>query len=205
MSGTLNLESGRYSIEPADWRADAGEVLGSIGSGSEDGEPMWHLHDIVGPDGRTLLEVLDDRRGMEGMLDTTDRQFLFRTPEGDPVMAYEQDGGMTAKGATLRTAGADELLGSWEKTGRLFGDWRLSDRDGRSVATASREWSLADLFYPRFAMTSSDGDDIGALDLTQSGLFYAAHVTLPPTKIETGLHLAFAYGLFRAYAIRRET
>ncbi|MFD1645243.1 hypothetical protein [Haloarchaeobius litoreus] len=205
MERTLDLRSGEYRFEPADWRSDAGQVLGNVGSGSEDGEPMWHLHDVVRADGRTVLEVLDDRRGMAGMLDTTGQQFLFRRPGGEPVMAYEHEGGLTAKGATLRAAGTDERLGSWEKTGRFFGDWELTDRDGRHVATASREWSLSDLFYPVFAMTSSAGHDIGALDLAQSGLFYSAAVTLSPSEIQPELHLAFAYGIFRAYAIRRET
>lgn len=205
MTGTPNLRSGEYRIEPADWRSDAGEVLGSIGSGSEDGEAMWHLHDILGPDGRTVLEVLDDRRGMEGLLDTTGRQFLFRTPAGDPVVAYEQEGGMMAKGATLHRAGTGEELGAWEKTGRFFGDWTLTDSEHRQVATASREWSLSDLFHPRFSLTSSAGNDLGALDLSQSRLFYAATVGLRRSEIPAELHLTFAYGIFRAYAIRRET
>jgi hypothetical protein len=205
MAGTPALPTGEYRFEPADWRSDAGQVLGNVGSGSEDGEPMWHLHDIVRADGGPVLEVLDDRRGMDGMLDTTGQQFLFRTPEGEPVMAYEHEDGLTAKGATLRAAKADELLGSWEKSGLFFGDWELTDGDGRQVATASRAWSLSDLFHPRFVVASSAGHDLGALDLSQSGLFYAAAVTVPTSKIPPELHLAFTYGIFRAYAIRRET
>lgn len=195
-------EPGEYTIRPAEWRRDAGAQLGNLTSGSGEGdEAVWHLNDVVGPDGTTVAEVCDDRRAMEG-LQTSGRQFLFRSPDGEELMAYEREGYTVGTTCTLEDCSTGEEIASWSASGLvalLFkSGWELSDADGNRHATAKREWSLGGLFYPTFDLRSDDGTDLGRLSARQDGLFYEMDVELERSRVPTAVLLAMAYGVFWA-------
>lgn len=148
----IDLGPGTYAIEPAEWRRDAGQQLGNLTSGGgENGEPLWHIHDVERADGTRVLEVLEDRREMEGTFGTSGRQFLLRSPDGDPRMAYEREGAMVGTTSTLRDLGTEEVLASWGASGLLGrlrrSSWELTDPGGTRRASAKREWSLGALLY----------------------------------------------------------
>lgn len=196
----FDLEPGEYTFVPSDWRTDVGQQLDNLTSGSEGDEPLWHIHDVEDADGNCRLEVLEDRRAMEGMLDTSGRQFLFWTPEGEPLMAFDRDGAQLGAPTTLRDLAAEEPLVTWERTSFTFGTWELRDADGGTVAKAKRKWSLGDLLYPLHVARTTGGSEILRLDFEQSGLFYEAEVTLDPavSPVPRPVALAFAYGVFWA-------
>lgn len=200
----LDLGPGEYTIEPAAWRRDAGEQLSNLTSGSGEGdEAVWHLNDVVAEDGTTVLEVCDDRRAMEG-LQVSGRQFLFRTPEGEEVMAYERDSYAVGGGATLADLTTDEELCSWETSSLLSlvlkSKWHLSAPGGSRQVTAKRQWSLGGLFYPSLELRSADGTDIGSLASHMNGLFFEMDVALERSSIPTEVLLAWAFGIFWAAA-----
>ena len=200
---TLNLDPGEYVIEPAEWRRDANQQLSNLTPGSgEGGEPIWHLHDVARSDGTTVLEVLEDRRAMEGTFQTSGRQFLFRSPDGEPLMAYEREGYMVGTNTTLEDLTTEEVLGSWKAPGllsRLFkGRWELTDPGGNRHVSAKRKWSLGSLQYPSFNLTSVESSGIGQLSMKRDGLFYSMDVTLERSSIPTEIILAMAYGILWA-------
>lgn len=199
----LDLVPGEYAFEPAEWRRDAKQQLGALGSGSgEDDEPVWHLHDVERADGTLVMEVVEDRRAMEGALQTSGRQFLFRSPGGDPLVAYEREGHVVGTTTTLEDSATGEVLASWEAPGllsRLFKSrWVLSDADGTRQAVAKRAWSLGSLSYPTYDLTVADGTDVGVLAVERDGAFHRMDVTLERSPVPTGVLLAMAYGIFWA-------
>lgn len=195
----LNPGPGEYRIVPSEWRHDAGQQLSNLTSGSGEGdEAMWHLNDVQRPDGTVVMEVVDDRRAMEGTLDTGGRQFLFRSPDGTPLMAYEREGFRVGTAVTLVDVATSETLGSWDSSGLMMTSWDLSGPDGTHRARAKRTWSLRGLLYPSFALKSADGTEIGELSVNQDGLFYSMDVTLERSAVPTDVLLAMAYGVFWA-------
>lgn len=192
----LDLSPGSYTIVPSEWRRDAGEQLSNITSGTgEDGEATWHLQDVQNAAGDTVLEVVDDRRAMEGTLSTSGQQFLLRSPEGEELMAFERGGAMRGAGATLRALDTDAVLASWEQSFPVFGSWTLADPDGTQVATAKRSWSLMNLMYPAHVLKTPDGTEFGRFEIRQKGLFLSVDVTLETASVPTEVALAMVYGV----------
>ncbi|PSQ16451.1 hypothetical protein BRD00_10700 [Halobacteriales archaeon QS_8_69_26] len=194
----IDLAPGDYRIVASEWRRDASAQLSNLTSGSGEGdEAIWHLHDIVRADGTTVMEVVDDRRAMEG-LSPSGRQFLFRSPDGTPLMAYEREGYMVGTGVTLQEVATGDVLGTWDGSSFLMTTWDLSDPDGNPWATAKRQWSLSGLVYPEYALTGADGSGIGDLSVNQDGLFYSMDVSLGRCPVPAEVLLAMAYGIFWA-------
>lgn len=190
----FDLEPGEYTVVPSDWRRDAGEQMRNVTSGSEDDGRMSHLHDVERADGTRVLEVVDDRRGMDGSLDTSGQQLLFRTPDGEPVMAFQRDGGLTGSGS-LRAVATDEVLASWEQSIPFVGSWKVFDGEGRRRATANREWSPKALMYPAHTVTTPDGGQAGRFALEQSGAFYNVGITVEPSAFPPEVLVALAYAV----------
>lgn len=200
----LDLGPGEYAIEPAEWRRDANRQSSNLlaGSGEED-EPVWHLHGIERADGTRVLDVFEDRRAMEGPLQTSGRQFLFRSPDGEPLVAYEREGHLVGTTATLEDLATEEVLGSWKASGLLGrllrSRWELADPGGNRRASATREWSLGALQYPSFELTSAEGADVGRLSVERDGPFYRMDVTLERSPVPPEVVLAMAYGILWAF------
>lgn len=196
----LDLEPSDYVIEPAEWRRDANQQLSNLAAGSGEGEePIWHLHNIDRPDGTRVMDIFEDRRAMEGTFRTSGRQFLFRLPDGDSLMAYEREGYMVGTTATLEDLTTGETLGSWKASGLLGrllrGRWELADPDGNRRANATRTWSLGALQYPSFDLTSEEGTDVGRFSMKRDGTFHSMDVTLERSLIPTEVVLAMSYGV----------
>lgn len=196
----LSIRPGDYTIEAAEWRRDVNQQLSNLTSGSGPGdEPIWHVHNVERTDGSRVMEVFEDRRAMEGRFQTSGRQFLFKTPDGEPVMAYEREGHMVGTTATLEDVTTEEVLGSWKASGLLGlllrGRWELVDPSGDTRARAKRSWSLGALQYPSFALTSEGDTDIGRLSMKRDGVFQRMDVTLEQSPIPTEILLAMSYGI----------
>lgn len=187
---------GEYAIVPSEWCYDMGAQLGNLTSGSEGDTPMWHLYNVETARGRRVLEVFDDRRGMSGTFDTSGRQFLLQTPDGDPLMAFEREGAAIGTPTTLRAIETGETLGSWETTSMLTRNWQLWDGGGTLRLDVKRKWSLDGLFYPTYRFVAVGGDVVGRLDMRQEGLFYEADVTIERSAIPPAICLALACGIF---------
>jgi hypothetical protein len=199
---SLDFDPGEYAIEPSEWRRDADQQLSNLTPDSgEGGEALWHIHNIELSGGARVMEVLEDRRAMEG-LETSGRQFLFRSPDGEPVMAYEREGFAIGTATTLRDLTSEAVLASWKASGLLGrllrANWVLTDAGGDQRATAKRDWSLGALLYPTFAVTSVEGSDIGRFAAERDGLFTRMDIELEPSPIPPAVLLAMAYGILWA-------
>jgi hypothetical protein len=190
----LDLATGAYTVVPSEWRKDAGEQLGNLTSGSGDDGATWHLQDVEDETGTTVLEVVDDRREMEG-LSPSGRQFLFRTPDGTEQMVWERDGYTGWAPGTLLSVDTGDELARWTQSIPMFGSWTLSTPDGETVATANRSWSLSSLMYPAHALEAPDGTEFGRFEINQSGLFYEVDVEVTEARIPVEVALAMAYGV----------
>lgn len=202
----LDLEPGTFAIRASEWRRDAGQQLQNLTQQHADddagGEEMWHLNDVTRADGTHLFEVFEDRRSMEGPMQTSGRRILFRSPDGEPRMAFERDGYAVGAPTTLSDCTTDEVLGSWEAPGWLArflqSRWQLTDPSGTHLATASREWSLSTAFSTSssYTLRTTDGTDVGSISMHRDGLFFAMNVTLDRSDVPNELLLAMAYGMF---------
>lgn len=196
---SLDLDPGEYTIVPSEWRRDVNAQIDNLTSGSGKGdEPMWHLYNVETAHGRRILEVVDDRRGMEGTFDVSGQQFLLRSPDEEPLMAFTRDSAKIGSSTTLRAIDSGEVLGSWEMTSTLRQHWEFRDANQNPRISVQRQWSLSGLVSPTYQLTSAAGDAIGEFDMRQDGLFYEADVTLGQSPISPEISLALVCGIFWA-------
>ena len=195
---SLGLSPGEYAIVPSEWRRDVGAQLNNLASMGGDGTPAWHLYDVEAADGRRVLKVVEDRRGMEGTFDVSGQQFLVGPPDEGPRMAFNRQGAAIGSTTTLRDLTTEAVIGSWEITSLLSRNWEFRDPGGTPRISVTRQWSLGGLMYPVYALTSTDGEDVGRIDMRQRGLFYEADVTLTRSSVPAELSLALTCGIFWA-------
>lgn len=190
---------GEYEIVPSEWRRDVSAQIDNLTSTSgEGGEPMWHLYNVETARGRRILEVVEDRRGMEGTFDISGQQFLLRTPDGEPLMVFSRADAAIGSTTTLRAIHSGEVLGSWEMTSMLQQNWEFRDPTQQRRIAIKRRWSLSGLLYPKYRLKSVNGDDVGRIDMRQDGLFYEADVALKRSSIPPEISLALSCGIFWA-------
>jgi hypothetical protein len=201
---SLTLPAGAYSIVPAAWRRDLDKQVTNFAKGMGDSEEaIWQLHDVVRPDGETVFEVYEDRREMEGALSTDGRQFLVRSSDGEPLMAYEREGMRVGTPCTLVNLDTEEELATWGTSGvlgmTLQSKWALSAPDGTTAAHAKRGWSLGSLLHPDYTLSTADGTGIGTLATVQDGMFRSLDVELERSTVPTEILLVMAQGILRAF------
>jgi hypothetical protein len=202
----LAFDPGDYVAEPAEWRRDAGQQLQNLtGQHADDDESedgVWHLHDVRRADGSLALQVYEDRRSLEGSLQTNGRRVIFRSPDGETVMAFERDGYAPGATTTLEEGTTGEVLGSWETPGWvarfLQSSWRLANPNGTTVASATRSWSLGTLFGPSasYTLETADGVAAGEFAMDRDGLFAVLELSLERSAVPAELLLAMSYGIF---------
>lgn len=194
----LDPRPGEYRIEPSEMKEGLSNPIGEPET-TDDGEEvaMYHIQNVVDADGEVLVEVLDDRRTVEG-LSVEGQQFLFRSPDGEHLMALQREGAVVGSAMTLVDVSTGEELATCEMTSQLSRSWELRSPTDETVAVGKRKWGLRSLLYPRWAMTEDDGTAIGRLAMSQSGLNYEMDVTLERSSIPTEVLLAWAYGMFWA-------
>lgn len=193
-----NPGPGEYEIVPSEYQRKADGT--DLASGSEDGdEPMWHRFDVKRKTGDPVLEIVEDRRGMEGIIDVSGRQFLLRPPDEAPLMAFSRQGGLVSKSTTLRNTATDEMLGSWKKKHILSRNWVFRDTNDEPRFVAARPWEFG-TNSQTYRLRSANGGEIGRFNLLRKEkvVAYEADVTLESSSIPPEIILAVVCGIFNA-------
>lgn len=196
---------GEYEIVPSEFQRNADRA--ALQSGSEAGDvPMWHRFDVKRKRGGPVLEVVEDRRGMEGMIDVSGRQFLLRPPDEAPVMALSRQGGWGWNPTTLRNTATDEVLGAWKQKHVLSRSYEFRDANDQRQFVAARPLEFGTSLQT-YRLRSANGDEIGELNLRKKGevVAYEADVTVERSSIPPEITLAVVCGIFRSQRTSRVT
>jgi len=208
----LDLATEEYVVTPSERSRNPDEQMVDILTGDAGlGDPQHHF-DVTGPDGATLLEVVEelgsdlvDRFGSgDGeFAGATYRHFLFRSPGGEPHLVLHRGGFATTY--ALRAAATGTVLATWSKSWGFVGDWQLADPEGTTRATLGKDRSAGDLVsfsrHGTYVVRSTDGTDLARFERTRlgSGLTELARselaVRVDPSAIPPAVCLALGVGI----------
>lgn len=199
---SLALRPGAYEIVPSEEMSEWTQQLRKAISGGE-----HHLYNIVRENGTCELEIIRRTipQGDTGdLLRSVDTEFLFRPPDGNPLLALSP-GGLTSP-YTLRDATSDEVLATWQKSFPIFGDWTVKDSAEVVQATVKQAHSIRTLLSPSrvgaYAMYSADGTEIAQFDHVRvdpnplDNTAFGLEISLESSQFPPEVVLAIAYGIF---------
>jgi hypothetical protein len=152
----LDLPTGEYAFRPSGGPSSLGTVTKLV-DGSE-----VSLYDIVGPDGRQVLEIT----ALPGATPLADNETgtVLRPPGGNAILTLE-DRNWTYSYA-LYDAADGSLVATMRKSWYAFGPVAVSGPDGDRLATVEKERLLPNLgSRPRTrTVTAPDGAQVARLD-----------------------------------------
>lgn len=210
MGGTSDsdLQPGEYWIKPA---IDASDVslrdvlFGDLGyETGADGDRV-HKYDVVRSDGTHVFDVLEAHGSAESdwlPVSIPQYVYVFVDPDGDPRLAVEVDQGR--EGYTVLDPEKEQRLGTVAKSGRIFGDWQLTDPGGDVVATADRAETSTPLFssasYVTWDVSGPDGAEIaqfqrGPAEGSSSDRLSTMRLSCSRSTVAPERCLAFAFAL----------
>lgn len=231
---TLALGPGAYRLVPSEklreWDDRLRDLLSDDGLSKAFGDTAeFHEFTIEDADGRPVLELVRKRVELpadeEGLVDrvfggeggpmrSVKDVYLFRPPDGEPVLTLDVPRGLRYV-YTLTDAETAEVLATWEKSRWLFGNWNLETPQRGHVATVKWSRWLRELNPLRrqgtYVVYGTDGSELGEfrrVDFEGDGLSDRVFSQLD-IQLSHGLSaevgLAFAFGIFRQARRGRHT
>lgn len=203
-----SLQAGEYWIKPALDLSDISlrDVLfGDLGYETEADGDRVHKYDVVMSDGTHVFEVFETHGSVEfDWLPGSVSQYVYVLvePDGDPRLGVEVDQGR--EGYTVLSLQTKEQLGTVAKSGRVFGDWQLTDPRGGVIATADRVDKSTPLLssstYTTWDVSGPDGMEVaqfrrGPAEGSSSDRLSAMRMSCPRSPVSTEQCLAFAFAL----------
>lgn len=219
---TLTLGPGEYRIVPSEemqeWIGRAKTLLSGEGLSEVLGDDdAFHAYTIEDATERPVLELVKKRveledgetGGSSGLLGGAfgyKDVFLFHPPGADPTFTLDIPRGLNVA-YTFTDRARDEVLATWSKSHRFFGNWHLeTPREGHVATVKGSRW-LRELNPFRrqgtYVAHGVDGSDLGEFrhvgfggrtlsDVPLSQL----QIDLQPSRVSDEVVLAFAFGIY---------
>lgn len=202
------LPPGEYWIKPAIDVSDISYrdlLFGDHGYETEANGDRVHKYDLVRSDGTHVFDVFETHGSAESdWLPFSIPQYVYVLvePKGDPRLVVTVDQGKNTY--TILDPQTEERLGTVAKSGRILGDWQLTDSEGEVVATADRVDKSSPLLssatYVTWEVSGPDGVEVaefqrGPAEGSSSDKFSAMKSSCFQSSVSTERCLAFAFAL----------